>query len=234
MDVFVDTTNNSSFFDWSFLDTIDDTAIVQYTETLFKFRVVVFWNEYIDVKMVELANEKEILDYVNSFFQEPTMVTQMILPNPKYYTNGKSDSDETICSHFRLIAENYHSKSSTNYKLESFFIQSGIRGVSSRCTKAMIIGMAGSMDATYVSVPSQFWCVSLPVVETTIPEKDTVELCGIPGMRLPALYIPTELEWSILKYCQHPTATIMKDEIDRINRYWSDHFEWMFICYSLV
>ena len=198
-------------FDWDV--NVDDLS---------KFRVVVFSNQYVDVKMVELANEQEIFDYVNSFFQEPLLVTQMIIPNPK------SNPSMTPCSHFRLIAEDFHSKSSTNYKLESFFNQAGITGVHSRCSRAMVIGMAGNMSSVMVSVPSQFWSVSLPEVKMCIPSADTTEVCDIPGMCLPINYLPSELHWQILKYCQHPCASILREDIDRINEYWSNHFDWMF------
>ncbi len=215
-------------FDWGLID----NDLEKFVAEIYGYRAFVFWNEYVDVKEIDLHGEEHSNDYINGFFRIPSQVTQMIIPNPKF---NVADGD-VVCSHFRLIAEDYHSKSPTNYKLETFLFQSGIKGVHSRCTKAMVFGLDGNMNSVVVSIPTRFWAACLPqmsLLDNSQPKEKCSELCGIKGMSVPRS-LPMEIQWNILKFCQHPCATIMQDEMERINMYWAYHFDWMFLNIHLV
>ena len=175
-----------------------------------------------------MHSENNANDYVNFFFRSPSHVTQLIIPNPRFnVANG-----DVVCSHFRLITEDYHSKSPTNYKLETFLHQAGVRGIHSRCTKAMVFGLDGNMNSIVVSIPTRFWTATLPEMKLVdppqFPEEKCSDLCGIKGMCVP-LSLPMELHWNILKYCQHPCAIMIQEEVNKINEYWAYHFDWMFL-----
>lgn len=214
---------NDDGFDWGLLD-----DVAKFTNEVAGFRAFVFCNEYLDVKELDMHDEGNANDCVNLFFRNPSQVTQLIIPNPYFDVHG----GDVVCSHFRLITEDYHSKSPTNYKLETFLHQAGIRGIHSRCTKAMVFGLDGNMNSIVVSIPTRFWAATLPVMSLLQPlktsEEKCSEICGIQGMLIP-FSLPPELDWNILKYCQHPCATAIQEEMDRINDYWDYHFDWMFL-----
>jgi hypothetical protein len=224
--------------DWSFMEGYEND-LKQFVEDLCTFKIVVFWNDDVDVRIIEMRSEQEIFDFVNSFFQEPHRVTQLILPNPSFRHDPDNDlTKDYLCTHFRLIAENYNSSSPINYKLRNFFFKSGLEGVFSKCGKAVIIGMTGSYGSGYISVPSQFLSISIPEVETidvnSMREAETEELCGIPGIVLPTKMLPMDIQNRILSYCQSPCAGVIRNECDRVNRIFMEEYSEIFYIFHSI
>lgn len=212
--------------DLSFLDDFD-TSIDAFAERLFHVRVIICDNNDPDIRVLELDGEHGVADYINKHFDSSVNVTQLIVPNGK-----PDDHDFDMCTHFRIICAEYHSKSPTNYKLEHFLKSAGITGVGTRCRMAMIVAMMGSTDSRHMSVPMKYTSLSIQDLSMFSPIEvyggDVQELCNIPGMVLPK-YLPDELHWNIMKYLRHPCAQLIKNEMERINEYWKMHFELLFV-----
>lgn len=208
--------------DLSFIDDFD-TSIDTFVERLFHIRVIACDNNLPDIQVFEVEGDDGVAKCIDEYFSKSSNITQLIVPN------GKPDTwDIDLVTHFRIVCSEFHSKSPTNYKLDSFLKAAGITGVNSRCRLAMIIAMSGSSNGKNVNIPSKFLTVSLGELEMFSPIEITgSDVCHIPGMVLPR-FVPLEIQWHILKYCQHPCATLLKNEMERINKFWDLHFENIF------
>lgn len=218
--------------DLSFLDTTDpktssgDYSINCFVERLFRVRLIACNNDDPDISIFEVEGDDGVEKCISRYFQDASTITQLIVPNGKTYA-----SDYNLVTHFRIVCSEYHSKSPTNYKLEMFLRASGITGVSPRCKAAMIIGLMGSSGGNHVNVPTQYETLSLydlsmysPIDVYSSDVKPTLNnLCDVSGMAVP-YYVPINCQWHILKYCRHPCAQLIHDEMMWINLYWDQHF----------
>lgn len=206
------------------MDFIKDKGMEAFLDDLMAIRALYMENNDPDVRVFEFVDEKDILSYVESTFSDGKAVTQMIVPNVK-----RDEGD--LCTHFRIIAENYHYKSPTNYKLDQFLRGVGLSGTASRCTRALVIGLMCPLGSASCNVPAKFEPISVQDISMFEPVEiytsDLDNILGIPGMFLP-VYLPTDVQSLILQYCRSPTADLIVDEFRRIRTYWDEHFEGLF------
>jgi len=206
--------------DLSFLDDFDN-SIADFVSRLFHCRVLVLDNDLPDVCVLELDGPSGVDKYIAEHFQPSESVTHLIIPNHRRLTSD-------ICTHFRLILLEHNHRSPVNYKLDLFLKNVGHKNMSSRCRLAMVVAMMGSTSGVFINVPLQHCnhCPALADFDLVDVQNGPVDYCHNPGIVLPC-YLPDEVKWKILGYCQSPTATIIKEEMDRINTfwtYWDTHF----------
>lgn len=215
--------------DLGFLDEeldLENVNVDEFVEDLLRFDVVYCSNAEPDIRVIEVKNEEGLTDLVSELFGDGDFVTQIVIPNK---------CEDLFCTHLRIIACEYHKKSPVNYKLSDFLRKAKNNTLSSRCTKALVVGMTSAM-AGYTSVPAQFKTTSIPVLVETAPiEMQSSEMLSL--LKIPCESIlrrlPDEVQWEVLKYCQHPVARIMRDELDRVSRLWDWYFNALFDAFVL-
>ena len=208
----------------SFLD--DDHHLLSYVNSLFSFYVLVFKNDDLDMRVIEISEASKLGHVMESVFDNLDSTTQVVM------SNGRRDGR---CPYFRVVMEKYGPKTSINYKLETFLRRAGVIGVSARCETALVIGMADNdLDSVMVSIPFDYHTIPIACVDmidmtgtSEAFKKQTGErLMGIPGMLMP-YYLPRELHFKILQFVRHQEADAIEDHtkmLEDIFAYWDLHF----------
>lgn len=191
-------------------------------ESLSSFNILLFSNLDPDVRSMLVSDASDLQNCISVIFPDSKNVSQMILPNP-----DKSGS----CTHFMVMADQFHIKSPTNFRLETFLKGVGLHSVQARCLRALVVGMCGGIGENYVTIPESYLLLPPKVYDPLSPievySSDVNQICGIPGMCLP-YSLPDELQWRILRYMRHPCAEMISSEMKRINDYWDFHFSSLF------
>ena len=195
-------------------------------ESLTSFNILIFSNLDPDVRSMVLKDTSDLQKCISFIFPNSKNVSQMILPNPDQ--NG-------MCTHFMVMADQFHIKSPTNFRLETFLKGVGLHSVQARCLRALVVGMCGGIGDNYVTIPDSYLFLHPRTYDPLSPIdvycSDINQICGIQGTFLP-YQLPDELQWNILKYMRHPCAEIISSEMKRINDYWDLHFNSLFCIWN--
>lgn len=210
--------------DLSFLD--DDIMMGQFVDSLFSFHVLVFKNDDVDMRVIEVDQPIQIGGVMKGVFNDVDTTTQVVMKN------GREDERVPF---FRVVMENYSVKTPVNYKLETFLRKSGILGIHARCTTAMVIGMHGNhLDAVLVDIPRDyhnipimnFDLIDLTASRDDIRKKANDYLMDLPGVPLP-YQLPRDVHFHIMQYLRSPSADIFLDHMRVVEEhvaYWNRHF----------
>lgn len=216
--------NEEDYFDWSFLDS--DKSLLPFIENLSSFQVLVFANTDVDMRVLELQSYDQIREFMKDNF-------------PMYYTGittmtVKNESGDEYCPYFRMFLVDYSPKTVINYKLQTFMRSTGIVGIHSRCTAAVVVGLLGNdIDALPVEIPVQYRSIKLDYIDRVASPTNMTNmesLCGNQGLCIPSI-LPLELHWNIMKYLRHPCADMISAHRDRLMSwlmYWDNHFSNVF------
>jgi hypothetical protein len=210
--------------DLSFLDDEIDFGTVdveRFMNELLRFDVVFCSNDEPDIRVIQVLNEEDLMRLMGDLFGNGDHVTQIVIPNT---------CEDLFCTHLRIIACDYHKKSPVNYKLNDFLRKAKGNYLSSRCSKALIVGMTNPMSG-FVSVPAKFVTTTISnLIDNEPIEMQSSEMLGlmnIPGTSI-MRQLPDEMQWHVFKYCQHPVASIMRAELDRVSNLWDWYFNVLF------
>lgn len=210
--------------DWS-IDWNQITNMDSFVDNLMYYNILIFNNEDPDVRVVEIQYDVEVTMLIQEEIGEDPF--QTIICNMDEVT-------KSMCPYFRIIMQNFGSKSTINFKLKTFFDRVGVPDMNARCTKAIVVGLhALHMLNSPMTIPSCFTTTSIdlirfgPGIEIDVTCQDPVpavirkgmSLCGIYNLLLPT-YVPENVQALIMSYCRSPTASIIDDEIKRICYNW--------------
>lgn len=138
-----------------------------FVDQLFSYSLLFFSNEEFDMRVFEATDAGGIRKVVEEVFPDPAGVVTVVLKNGK---------DDRRCPFFRVLVDGYSARVPSNFKLETFFRSVGIKGVSSRCTRAMVMGCcAEDLDSPLCDIPQDYRVcpiMSLDVVD--MPRDDTI------------------------------------------------------------
>lgn len=215
--------DEEDYFDWSFLDT--DNGISTFVEALTSFQVLIFSNDDVDMRVVELQSYDQVKLLIDSNFRTTTGITTMTV---------KNESGDEFCRYFKMFLVDYSPKTVINYKLQTFMRSAGIVGIHSRCTAAVIVGLIDNdIDALPVEIPIQYRSIQLDYIDRSPAHfnmSSMDSLCGNQGLCIPSV-VPVDVHWNIMKYLRHPCADIISTHRDRVFSwimYWDTHFSNVF------
>lgn len=215
--------DEEDYFDWSFLDRHD--GISTFVESLTSFQVLIFSNADVDMRVVELQSYDQIKALIESNFPTTIGITTMTV---------KNESGDEFCQYFKMFLIDYSPKTVINYKLQTFMRSTGIVGIHSRCTAAVIVGLIGNdIDALPVEIPIQYRSIQLDYIDRSSGHYNILSmdsLCGNQGLSIPSI-VPVDVHWNIMKYLRHPCADIISAHRDRVFSwimYWDNHFSNVF------
>lgn len=206
-------------------------GINKFLDDLFSFNIVILRNSDHDPIVLKLMDPLQIKFVIDDYFQSGVK-TELIVEN------GKKD---ILCPYFKFIMKDYSTTHPVNYKLETFFRQTGILGVHARCSTAIIVGMmSDSHGKSCVDVPMEYHYLSCRPLGFMAPldmsltgsiarKRCLDKINGISGMSLPYC-LPAEVHWNILKYLRHPCAELILDHKQKLLAWcahWDHHFAYV-------
>lgn len=214
-------------FDWTFL--YEPDGINKFVDNLFAFNIVLMRNSDHDPIVLKLMDPLQISFVIDDYLQGGDK-TEMIVANGK---------DDPLCPFFKFIMRDYSLTNPVNYKLETFFRKTGILGIHSRCSTAIVIGlMSDGKSDSCVDVPMEYHYISCRPLGYMAPLEMTThqsvmrnrcldKLKGIRGMSLP-VQLPESVHWNIIKYLRHPCAEMILQNKAKFRKwcaYWDHHFD---------
>lgn len=217
-------------------DSFDMNHFLEHPESLFTFNAILIANNMPDIQVLEFNNDTEVSMYIQEHFSREAI--QTIVKN-------RHEESMALCPYFRIIMNHFSDDSAINFKLQEMFKRMGIESISSRCSKAMIVGLTAlnHLDSP-LSVPYCFMTTNLDPddfvsVEAEVDmacmntcsqclNPDATDLCDIAGMTLP-YYLPWEVQSRILSYCKSPTASMITAKMDEICFVWDVFLYPMFL-----
>lgn len=205
-----------------------DQGISNFVDRLFMVHALFMSNDEPDIRDIELASLEDMELLLRELFPDPIDTIQIVVPN--------GHESRFICGYFRLILSGYGLKSPVNYKFETFMRKANITMVLPRCKTAFVVGLE-PIGHFALSVPSVFRLSSLESLQfvgdmdmtclqsvaNKTSSSELAELAG--GCYVPAC-LPSEIQWHIFKYLQHPCADIIK-EYWKVKRFWDLRFLWI-------
>jgi hypothetical protein len=196
---------------YNFMMSLDnDKAIDEFVDGLTSVNIFLMSNEDPDIRVLNVLDESHLKIFIGDCFGDGDGVIQMIIEN------GNKDHEE--CTHFRLFLQGYGPKNPINYKLETFLRMIKVKGIASRCDKAVVVGLDGPMG-NMVNIPHELAIGFVPDVGTMV----AVEVFDCLGECLSGTMI-----WEIMRYLRHPVADIMIDHIEESGSHCSFYLAWMF------
>lgn len=208
----------------------------KFLDDLFSFRGLYLNNNDIDVRVIDFPDDNSYSEFCSTIVAGRDAV--------KLLVKNKCRGLEERCPYFYFIVVNYGTAKTTNYKLETFLAKIGVHGVSSRCDDVVVIGMTDDTSlGTRISIPSCLYVGEVDSVEVGINgevdmaclhscalelNRKAKSLCDIPGMWCLPIWLPVEVQQNILSFCISPTAELVKNEMQRINDWWSFHLDEMY------
>lgn len=210
--------------DFSFFSRVDhvDTFVSRLTN----YNVLVMDNNEPDVQNIEIQHDVELSMLIQSQFG--------VDPFQSIVTNMDVETKD-VCPYFRVVMDGFGGSSTINFKLRAFFQKIGIPAMNARCKRAMVIGLhaMNQLDSP-MFIPSWFVTTTIEPLSVWIGDIDMAclntfgdklikpeptSISKIAGMVIP-YYVPEEVQWNILSYCQSPTAAIIEQQIDKICIAW--------------
>lgn len=195
---------------------------------LFSFTAILICNDEPDIQTMEYFSDYELAAYIHKEFDDDAI--QTIVKN-------NHEESKSLCPYFRIIMEKYSADAPINFKLHGMFIKMGIQSLSSRCVKAMLVGLTTFSDLqSPINVPYCFMSANIDPLDfifEDIPELDMAclktcdettnaganDLCDIAGMPMPYL-LPWECQFKILSYLRNPLAEMVTNKIDQLCFMW--------------
>jgi hypothetical protein len=218
------------------LESFDLNHWTEHPESIFSITAIQVANDEPDIQVLEFGTDSEIAMYVANHYHSTCL--QTIVKNQHVESS-------VMCPYFRIIMDGFQEDAPTNFKLHNLFQQAGIKSISTRCSKAMIIGLTtlAHMESP-ISVPHCFISTSIdpdtflleveeidmvclkPCAQSLNPE--ATDLCDIAGMTIP-YYVPENVQWLIISYLQHPVALMVEYTMDSICLTWDLFMTRMFM-----
>lgn len=217
---------------WS-IDWDQVTDVNSFVDSLMTYNILIFNNEDPDIRVIEIEYDVQVDILIqNEIGSDPF---QTIICN-------RDETTKHTCPFFRIIMQNFGSKSTINFKLKTFFDRVGVPDLNSRCTKAIAVGLhALHMLNSPMNIPSCFTTTSIdlirfgPGIEIEVTCQDPVPtvmrqgtpLCNIYNLLLPT-FVPENVQELIISFCRSPVASIIDDEIKRVCYNWDMWLTLMF------
>lgn len=207
----------------------------KFVDSLFNFNILYMANDQPDVSVLECEHDYQVPLLCDQLFGSGKMYQQLIVNNMCPETNGR-------CPFFRVMMTDFDPSTPINYKLQSFFNRIRMSSLSSRCSKAIVVGLSTLMQIDHaLSIP---FCFRTTEIEPLIfsgeidlactkitsanayPEGYT--LADIAGLCLP-IHLPVDVQNMILRYCREPTAQLIVDQMDLLRERWDAVLHPMFV-----
>lgn len=217
----------------------DLERLVRDTDELTSFDVVLMANDDPDIRVINLKYDSQVAELVQRELGGPGGVMQTII-------NNNSFESRHTCPFFRIFYQNASPLTNENLKLKAFLDRVGMNTISSRCTKALVVGMAALQHLeSAISMPScftttQLELVDFPVVteeldmaclavcaEKFVPEEGHT-LCDVAGVSLPC-HLPDHVQSLILSFLREPTAELIQRQLDHLCDRWDNLLFRMFL-----
>lgn len=211
-------------FDWD-MDPLD----------LFSFNVLIFDNNEPDVIVQEVKHNTHLAVLISEVFGDDPVQT---------IVNNLDQETRARCPYFRIVMSEFKADSPINFKLRAFYNQIKMSSLNPRCGRAMAIGLhaLANLDSA-ISMPLAFCTTSIDVVDYQLDSGvDLVclkpcaqklnptanDLSDVAGLCLP-YHVPENVQWCILSYLREPTATLIKDAMEKVCLTWDNWLHPMFV-----
>lgn len=203
--------------------------------SLFSFTVLYMANDQPDISVLECEHDYQVHLLCQELFGKDKIYQQLIVNNMCPETNGR-------CPFFRVMMTDFDTSTPINYKLQTFFNRIRMPSLSSRCLKAIVVGLSNLSNIDHaLSIPFCFRTTDIePLLLSGEIDLACTKVTGvgahppgftladIAGLSLP-VHVPPEVQSCILSYCREPTAQLIVDQMDLLLERWDAILHPMFM-----
>lgn len=191
-------------------------------DNLFSYNVLIFENANPDIQVLNVSHNTHLASLIQEHFGDEPIQT---------IVNNMSECSRKRCSYFRIVMTDVGDGISTNFKLKNFYQQIGMTSLSSRCRKAMAIGLHSLqyLDSP-ISIPMAFCTTTIDPLDFQFDGtvdlaclspcgNQRADLCDIAGLSIP-YFVPWDIQWKIVSYLESPLALLIKEDMGKMYEQW--------------